>query len=125
MKIKLYGIGNEENFNHYEFDKKQEVAEKLAEILYKVFKVLWKLTEERENKKGDLVVRKINVSTYKDFHQTINHRNPRVDVFYGSKKMFITLNCPQKDRLRFNEELFKIALMPKPKKVKSLRGKGK
>ncbi len=119
MKIKLYGIGNEGNFNHYEFDKKQQIAESLAMILNKLFGVYWEFHEEYQNKKKKFVTRTINIEKYKDYHGVINSRNPRMDIFYGDKKMFITLNCSEKDRLRFNEELFKIAEMPKPKKRKS------
>jgi hypothetical protein len=36
-KIKLYGIGNDEKFNVYTFDKKQKVAENLSMILGNLF----------------------------------------------------------------------------------------
>jgi len=121
MKIKLYGMGNEEDFNHYEFDKKQKVAEYLSMILNRVFKISWEFHEEYKNKKRKWVSRKISINTYKDYHEVISSRNPRVDIFYGSKKMFMTINCSQKDRLKFNKELFKIAEMPKLKKLKGAR----
>lgn len=111
-KIKLYSIGNEDNFNYYEFDKKQKVAEYLAMILSRVFGVYLEFDNPENNKK-------VNIEKYKDYHESVSsHEKIRIDIFYGDKKMFFTINCSEKDRLRFNEELFKIAEMPKSNKKK-------
>jgi len=120
MKIKLYEIGNDGNFNWYAFDKKQQVAEYLSMILNKLFHTYWGFQEEYQNKKKKWITRIINIEKYKDYHQTVDsNKKIRVDIFYSDKKMFLTINCSQEDRLKFNEELFKIAEMPKLKKIKS------
>lgn len=117
-KIKLYSIGNGEEFNFYIFDKKQKVAEYLSMILSRVSEVDWEF-DSTINKNEKLIHKKVNIEKYKDYHETIGFTdNFRVDVFYGDKKMFITINCSEEDRLKFNEELFKIAEMPKPNKKK-------
>jgi len=114
-KIKLYAIGNEENFNYYIFDKKQKVAESLSMILHKVLGVYLEFNNPENTKK-------VNIEKYKDYHERDRAGKIRVDIFYGDKKMFVTINCSEEDRLRFNEELFKIAEMPKPnpKKIPKL-----
>ena len=114
-KIKLYSIGNEGNFSYYIFDKKQEVLDVLNKIFLIDFNLKlglthWSYSDERK---------KINIEKYIDIHETIcSNGGIRIDVFYGDKKMFITINCSEEDKLRFNEELFKIVEMPKPKKFK-------
>ena len=67
---------------------------------------------------------KINFETYKDVSQTLaSRKNLHIHVFYGDKKMFITINCLEEDRLRFNEMLFKMGEMPKPNKIKARKKK--
>jgi len=119
-KIKLYGIGNQEDFNYYILDKKQEVAEKIAEILKQVLNLDLKFVKEYKNKKlGVWIFKKINIEKNKDIHNSVNKmgHNERIDIFYGDKKMFITLYCSKEKRLKFNEDLFKIVYMPKSKKL--------
>ena len=110
-KIKLYGIGNDGDFNFYTFDKSQFVIEYLSMVLGTVFGLNWDF-DLSENEK-------INFETYKDVSQTIASRKDfHIHVFYGDKKMFLTINCSEEDRLKFNEMLFKVAEMPKPIKIK-------
>jgi len=113
-KIKLYGIGNTEKFNYYIFDKKQEIAEKLAKISEKVFNLKWSFTYTQEDEKTIRTI-KINIEKYKDKHVTVSNKNARIDVFYGNKKMFITVYCSLKLRAKLNNELKKITVMPEVK----------
>ena len=117
-KLMLHSIGNERDFNYYIFDKKQEVIEKLSEILSKVLKIKLCLEEGYEDKKDNLEYRKINFEKIKDEHDEIQgyNVNIRADLFLGDKKIFLTIICSSKDRLKFNGELFKFFNMPKPKK---------
>lgn len=67
--------------------------------------------------KNVIIVNEKEFEKKKDIHKSIFGRGQeeRLDIFYGDKKMFITIYCSQKKRLKFNEELFKIAEMPKSK----------
>ena len=116
-KLILRSIGNEGDFNYYIFDKKQEVIEKLSEILSRVFGIDIYLYEEYKDKKGKWKSRKINFEKIKDEH---NGLQGGADLFFGDKKIFLTLVCPNKDRLKFNDELFKFFNMPKPEKFKPI-----
>lgn len=117
-KIKIHGIGNQKEFNYYIFDKKQKVAEKIADIIKQIFELTWRFEESYERGKGNWVTKKINIEKNKDIHESIFGRGEeeRLDIFYGDKKMFITIYCSQKKRLKFNEELFKIGNFPKIKR---------
>lgn len=121
-KFTLHSIGNEQDFNYYHFDKKQEVIEKLSEILSRVFGIDIYLYEEYKDKKGKWNSRKINFEKIKDEHRGRGgyNVNARPDLFFGDKKIFLTLICSHKDRLKFNEELFKFFNMPKSKKFKPI-----
>jgi len=109
-KIILYGLGNYGKHNFYIFDKKQEVANSLSKMFRKIFGLYWDFYEEdyktREGKE-------LNVEKFKDKHESLRNTKSqsKVDIFYGDKKMFITINCSQKLRLRFNEELDNISKM--------------
>jgi hypothetical protein len=116
-KIKLYSIGNQENYNYYILDKKQEVIEILSRLIGTIFKLNFDLYEDYDNKKDKWERKKINFEAKKDIHQGIGN-DPRIDIFYGDKKIYLTINSSWKLRLKFNEELFKISSMPKEKKLK-------
>jgi len=119
-KIKLYCIGNSEYFNYYIFDKKQWVIEILSKIIFDIFKLNLDLHKEFFNKKH--LVKKINFEKIKDEHESIDTmgKKNRGDIFYGDKKIFLTIHCSQKLRLKFNNELGRIGLMPKAKKFKPI-----
>lgn len=109
MKIKLYGTGNYEDFNFYIFDKENSVAEILSKIFSNILNNEWNRYNEDTNKKE-------NIERYKDIHENLGFGGKnRIDIFYGNKKMFVTLHCSKELRLKFNTALFKIAKMPKPK----------
>ncbi len=117
-KIILHEIGNQDNFNYYVFDKKSSVAENLSTIFSKIFKINWNF--DAPDKKGNY--RKFNVNKWTDIHEKIDDGdNSKIDVFYGNKKMYITIICSQKLRLKFNEELGKISVMPKSVKIKKIK----
>ena len=121
-KFTLHSIGNEQDFNYYHFDKKQEVIKKLSEIFSGIFKVNLSLYEEYDDKKKVWKHKKINFEKIKDEHRGLGgyNVNVRPDLFFGDKKIFLTLICSHKDRLKFNEELFKFFNMPKPEKFKPI-----
>jgi hypothetical protein len=122
-KIKLYGIGNDGDFNFYIFDKKQEVAKIISNLFKEIFNITWSFTKEEEDEKGEWIAEKINIEQKKDVHQRLTRTSPReppvrIDIFYGDKKMFVSVHCKEKERLTFNKALIKVAEMPKSIKIK-------
>lgn len=117
-KIKLHAIGNDENFNYYIFDKKNEVIVVLNKLFNKIFKSGLQSYIDYEDKKGNWSKKKRNFEEEKESHESVGLINRRIDIFYGDKKIFIAIHCQQKLRLKFNEELAKISTMPEPKKEK-------
>ncbi len=120
-KIKLHGIGNNEKSNYYIFDKKQEVVEVLSKLLYDILKLRLDLYEEKINRKT--VVRKdIDFEKLNDEHDSIWSigKKEGANVFYGDKKIFLIIYCSNKLRIKFNQALEEISLMPKGKKFKPI-----
>ncbi len=114
-KIKLYAIGNEGKYNYYIFEKKQEMFESIAELILKVFSLdipFYRIYEQ----KGKTIRKKRDFEKMNDYHESFDHDKKRIDVFYGRKRVFLTILCPLNLREEFNEELGKISYMPKDKK---------
>ena len=116
-KIKLYNVGNSGKYCFYTFDKTQKVHKILSEIFHEIFDIHWpttKTVDETENTKEVPT----NISKYEDFHETLQlttnefDTKKRIDVFYGKKRMFITIHCSQKLRKQFNEKLKEISEFP-------------
>lgn len=108
-KIILHEIGNRDNFNYYVFDKKQWVMEILDKILWEIFEIELLYIPGKK---------KVNIEKFTDDHHNDYGKKGRLDIFYGKNKMYVTIICPEESRLKFNEELGKISIMPKPKKIK-------
>ena len=108
-KIIMYNIGNQDKFNYYVFEKTQNAFETLAKLFYRIFKIsTWEIHNEKTGKK-------ILVKNLTDTHNGFFGKN-RLDVFYGKKKMYITILCSKKTREKINKELGRITEMPKPMK---------
>lgn len=108
MKGKIYGIGNDERleFNHYTFEKTRKAHEILSELFGRIFEGRWDLNYAEENGEH----KKIDISKNKDFHELLEGsksigEKPRIDIFYGNKKMFVTILCSQEKRNEFNRLL--------------------
>ena len=119
-KIKLISIGNQDKFNYYSFKKCKEFFEIMAPVFNEALEIHFDLNIEYENKKGELVVKKRKISDYKDDHEIFTNGKigSRLDIFYGDKVIFITLNASNKIRLKFNELLEKVTYMSKPVDLK-------
>lgn len=122
-KLKLYGIGNTDKFNYYEFDKKYIVLKALEKIFRKVFKIQIILYNEKQDRYGKWHSEKINLKKNIDTHYGYENGKVRIDIFYGIKKMFVTIICSQKLRTKFNEALGEVSEMPEETIIKSKRRK--
>ena len=119
-KIMLYGIGNEKKFNHYTFEKTKKAHKILADMLSEIFKINWMMQEESHDENDNILIKKVDISKYKDFHQIMSStrdKEHRIDIFFGNKKMFMTIHCPLGKRRKFHDKLKAIVEMPGPKKL--------
>jgi hypothetical protein len=121
-KIKLHAVGNDKDFSYYVFNKSKKVHGILRGLFLGAFDIDWPLVEERfaDNDKEEIL--KVNIEEKKDFHEKIGGlkmgKSARIDVFYGDKKMFVTINCNSELRREFNRKLEKVAEMPEVKEKK-------
>lgn len=112
-KIKLYSIGNRGKFNYYVFGRTGNTLD-LIKLLNISFNVYIDCHKEYEN--GDHNHRriKINFEKLKDKYISTSSKCANIHLFFGEKKLFVTIDCTHAKRLKFNEELFKISKMPNP-----------
>ena len=119
-KIKLYGLGNEDNFSYYTFEKTKKAHKVLESLFKKIFDINWSLIKEviyGDKEKTKLI--KVDISKNADFHEKIqeglSHKieENRIDVFYGKDKMFLVIHCPISKRKEFNKKIKNKVIMPK------------
>lgn len=116
-KIKLIALGNYEKYNHYSIKKDKSFFKIFGALFDKVLKTSTEFDEEWDSKKEVFTKKKRKIKKYKDIHESFRGEgDTRLDIFYGEKLIFITLYCKDKIREKFNEELFKVTYMVKPKK---------
>ena len=113
-KIKIYGIGNDKEFNHYTFEKTKKAHRVLRRLFKEVFNIEWCMEKEEHGDNDEPLIRIINIEEYKDFHEMLPSMNligqrPRIDIYYGGKRMYITILCPIDRRNEFNRKLNKEA----------------
>ena len=93
-------------------------------IFDKVFNVefdLFDLEYTHEDKKGNCVRKKRKFNEFTDYYEgdkSVVNSNHRVNIFYGSKKIFVTIHCSEKLRKKFNKKLGEIGEMPKSRRAK-------
>jgi len=114
-KLKLFSVGNWKDFNYYVFEKKNETIDVLAKLFVNVFELEMFLYSDCE-KTGSH--EKINFENRIDVHEGMVDDDSRVDIFYSDKKIFVTINCPEKLRLEFNQKLGEFFEMDEPSEVK-------
>ncbi|MBI3622825.1 hypothetical protein HY212_01955 [Candidatus Pacearchaeota archaeon] len=119
-KLVLYAIGNSGKFNYFIFKKDKRLLEVLDKIFNKVFERYLQLYgDDIEQLRGRDVFR------LKDMHDpiNINGRGHRIDIFYGDKRVYVSVICEDEDRVFINELLEEYAEMPEPKKLKKIKKK--
>jgi len=110
-KLILHSIGNNGNYNFYVFDKKKSVVENLSTLFSDIFEINWNF---------EINYKKINRRT--DLNECVSDvHDRRIYIFYGDKKMFVTIICSEKSRLKFNDALLKYFTMPKYKFRKNVK----
>ena len=114
-KAILYSIGNRDKYNFYILDKKNETINMLLHSLSKIFGCEFHTREEYKTEEGNWDSREINFEKIIDEHSSDTASESKVDLFYGNKKIFLSINCSSNKRVEFNTELFEFAKMPKLK----------
>ena len=119
-KLVLYAIGNSEKFSYFIFRKDEKLLESLDSNLRKIFTLYTSLVyenyEENDQKKN-------NIFKLNDTHWSVDLGNgwKRLDIFFGAKRVYVTLFCNEKEREKFNNLLEEFTEMPEPKKLKKLK----
>ena len=111
-KMKVLGMGNEDNFNYLIIKKSEGFFEWFNELLVEAFggaenDVMYC---ESRDKDGKIINEKRDVNDETDTHEYYpTNDGIRVDVFYGKEKVFLTFNCSLDKRGKFMKKLEEIS----------------
>ena len=116
FKTKIVGIGNRGKYNYLIVNKSKDFFQWLNDFLYKSFGVHdVSYYEDYKNKKGEWVSKKRRINSCKDLHESYNSNGVQVSVFYGNKKVFISIYCSLAKRKKFIKVISEISNWTKKK----------
>lgn len=113
-KFKLYAVGNETLFSYYVLDKNRRVVEFFHKNFNEIFNIKYPLMNESCDEK----ILDRHPEKLKDIHEKvggIKTKTPlRIDIFYGYKRIYLTIYAPFDLRSKFNDKLKSAAKIIKP-----------
>jgi hypothetical protein len=115
-KLKIIGMGNQDNFSYFFLNKQDNFFELLSKILYESFDMRVIEYDEYENKKGKWVTKKKSIRNYTDKHEHHENKETRIDTFFGKNKIFVTLHASPRNRKKFVKSLNKYSNWKKSEK---------
>jgi hypothetical protein len=118
MKPKIYATGNENikgewNVSYYIFEKDDSFLDWLGKVLSKILEiedgeeVAKYIINRKDSKEGDWEEEEVyskEISKMGDVHEKYESKNgSRIDVFYGDKRIYLTLRSSRKIREKFGK----------------------
>ena len=118
-KLKICGMGNEDKFNYLILDKNPSFFDILSSLLYKAFEIGDDsiVYDEYMNKNDDFVRRKKNINNFVDKYERFKNKQARVEIFYGKRKIFISVYTSLEKRKKFLDLLEDVSIWKKPEKL--------
>jgi hypothetical protein len=117
-KLKLYGLGNEETYNHFVIQKKQSFVKLFRDFLINLdieidrkHDVRYTLIKSEKN--GQITDLKLNKVS--DHYEHYGTKRYNIDIFIG-KRIVLIVYCSVKDRKKVINNLMKFCEMVKSKK---------
>jgi len=109
MKRRLIALGKEREYLFVIVAKDKQFFSWLGKLLYNSFNIIDADKIEYEDKRGNWVSKKKDINKYIDEHESYYgfSNNARIDIFYGLKKIFITVYGIKKDRECFLKNIEK------------------
>ena len=136
MKSKIYATANENlkgNFNisYYIMEKDDSFLDWLFKLLTNVIELSAGEADKakfiriaKEDKEGNIIgedVYKKNVEKMVDLHEKYENKNERIDLFYGKKRVYLTLRCSKKIRKKFADFIAKTKNWIKKEEIKEFQ----
>ncbi len=108
-KVKIHGIGNQEEFNYLIIKKDKNFFEFLEQWIAESFPNKYTIETTTHERSKDGKLKKINPKRYKDVHETYRDEDLRIDAFFGKTKIFLTIYTPLKNRKKLMQKIEKFA----------------
>jgi hypothetical protein len=118
-KVKILGIGNQGKFNYLIFEKNLDFFEFLDSVLWKAFEIQDDsiIRKEYINKKDKFVRQKKNITHFIDKYERFQNKKARIEIFYGKKKIFMSVYTSSPNRRKFMKILENNCIWQKPKAI--------
>jgi len=124
-KTMIFAIGNHGNTNYLIIEKRKGFLEFINRLFANIdpeINMDYYLTNYQ---KGNVKEKKINPLKYTDHHESRQSSKVRLDIFYGKKKIFLTIQTSEIVRSKIMNNLEKLSVFMKykgklklPKKLK-------
>ena len=114
-KMKILGIGNSGRFNYLIIKKEEGFLQWLNELLNLGIKNFIADVEYYSNEKDNYNKTLKKLSKLSDCHEVYEEASGkrRVDVFYGNKRVFISIILPESQRKKLMDKLEEISIWAK------------
>ena len=105
-KLKILGIGNENEFNYLIIKKEKNFFELIEEWIYKsfpgeYFSDISKYSDEKNNYEP----KKKNIKDYEEVHESYGKEGIRFDAFFSETKIFLTIYTSLENRKKLMDNL--------------------
>ena len=105
-KLKILGIGNENEFNYLIIKKEKNFFELIEEWIYKsfpgeYFSDISKYSDEKNNYEP----KKKNIKDYEEVHENYGKEGIRFDAFFSETKIFLTIYTSLENRKKLMDNL--------------------
>ena len=99
----IYGFGKDGEYSYIIVAKDKNFFNWLSVLLFESFQFRDVSKVEYENSKGTWVAKNKNIRHFTDKHESYYSLNPnvKVDIFYGSQRVFINVIAPNKIREKY------------------------
>lgn len=109
-RLKILGIGNEDEFNYLIIKKDKHFFELLESWIYKSFPgEYFSDISTYDDEKKNYETKKKDIRKYNEVHETYGKERLRFDAFFGKTKIFLTIYTSLEKRRILMENMGKFA----------------
>lgn len=115
-KTIIFGIGNHENVNYLIVEKRKDFLEFINRLFASIDNKINMEYYLTDYTKGKIKETKINVLKYTDYHESRQSSKIKLDIFYGKRRIFLTIQTSESTRSKLMNKLEDLATFTKYKR---------
>ena len=115
-KTIIFGIGNHENVNYLIVEKRKDFLEFINRLFASIDNKINMEYYLTDYTKGKIKETKINELKYTDYHESRQSSKIKLDIFYGKRRIFLTIQTSESTRSKLMNKLEDLATFTKYKR---------